>query len=350
MLRFVEGFYHYTDESQTEMLGVKWTSSSSTSGVVANNSNGRYGGGALRIQNGNSSRYLRKTMDDSQVTWIVGLAAIYDYNDWSTGNDQQFLSWLDSGSAQCELRTDSVGHIIASRNGTTLGTSSLALPVQQYVYIEWKLTIDNSTGVSAVYINGVEYLNLTSQDTQNTGNASANVLELRSYKNNGSGSTYFDDLYVCDTTGGVNDDFLGPIRVETLFPDGNGNSSDFTGQDADSTDNYLNVDESPPSDGDTTYNEADVLDDEDTYTYDDMATTTGTVYGVQLTPRLRKTNAGTRTAVTVARLSATETDSADKLVLDSYQYVPDVRETKPGGGSWTITDINSAEFGLKVSN
>ena len=56
----------------------------------------------------------------------------------------------------------------------------------------------------------------------------------------------YDDLYICDGTtvpGEPVNDFLGDVRVDTLYPNGNGNSSQWVGQDANSTDNYLNVDD-----------------------------------------------------------------------------------------------------------
>jgi hypothetical protein len=42
-------------------------------------------------------------------------------------------------------------------------------------------------------------------------------------------------------------------------------------------------------------------------------------------------------------------DSAVKTLTTDYIYLPDIRETKPGGGAWTITDVNNAEFGIKIN-
>jgi hypothetical protein len=68
-----------------------------------------------------------------------------------------------------------------------------------------------------------------------------------------------------------------------------------------------------------------------------------------LLPYAAKTNAGVRSIASVARLSGTEVDSSDKALSVSYAYLPDIRETKPGGGAWSISDVNSAEFGVKVT-
>ena len=161
------------------------------------------------------------------------------------------------------------------------------------------------------------------------------------------GDIVMDDIYVCDDTGGTNNDFLGDIRVEALLPNGNGNSSQFDGSDGNTTDNYLLVDDATPND-DTDYVESPDSGDKDTYAYGNLASSTGSVYGVQICPYARKTESGIRNLKTVARLSGTETDGPERPVGDSYAYMPDIRETKPGGGAWSISDVNSAEFGQKV--
>jgi hypothetical protein len=160
--------------------------------------------------------------------------------------------------------------------------------------------------------------------------------------------TDFDDLYVCDGTGSAPaNDFLGDCRVEAIFPSGNGNSSVLVGSDGNSTDNYLLVDEAAPNT--TDYVESSTVTDKDTYAYGNLAATTGTVFGVQPVPFAAKTDAGTRSIVSVARVSATEVDSAAKTLSTTYTYYPDVREAKPGGGAWAIGDVNGAEFGVKIN-
>jgi hypothetical protein len=154
---------------------------------------------------------------------------------------------------------------------------------------------------------------------------------------------------VCDGSGATNNDYLGDIRVECLFPNGDGASSAFVGSDGNSVNNYLLVDETVPND-DTDYVQGTVVGDKDTYAYQDLTTTAGSVYGVNIIPRHRKADAGGRTAVTVGRESGgTEADSSAITILDSYIYNYDIRETKPSGGAWSISEVNGAQFGMKVN-
>jgi hypothetical protein len=337
-LIFCDSFDHYATSTQKWIAGPDAPIAISSAGA-------RHGIQGLRTSNYNQS--LIQTFS-ARATWIVGFA--YRVN--STAATYKIVTLNDSASVQagCWINA-STGQINVVRNGTVLGTSTTVLVPSTWYYIEFKGTIDNATGVAVLKINDTTEVSLSGIDTQNTANANANQIEIGgSYGGSSSGYLLdFDDVYICDNSGGApNNDFLGDVRVDALMPSGNGNSSNLVGSDADSTDNYLLVDEIPPND-DTDYVESATVTDEDTYVYGNLDSTSGTVYGVQIVPRARKTDAGARAIASVARLSATEVDSADKVLSSSYTYQPDVRETKPGGGAWTIADVNSAEFGVKVT-
>ena len=62
----------------------------------------------------------------------------------------------------------------------------------------------------------------------------------------------YDDVYICDTTGSVNNNFLGELTVEHLRP-ASDDTAQFLGSDANSTDNWALVDEAG------TYNGADYV-------------------------------------------------------------------------------------------
>jgi hypothetical protein len=202
-----------------------------------------------------------------------------------------------------------------------------------------------SAGEIEVRFNGTTVLNLTSLNTLPFATNSGIV--HMGYNGSTNTSAHYDDIYICDLSGSANNDFLGDIKVAALFPNGNGNSSQLDGSDGNTTDNYLLVDEAAP-DGDTTYVESADIGDKDTYAFENLGNA-GSVKGVQIVPRVRKTDAGERSIVSVARLSATEEDGPEKALSTSYVYLPDIREEKPGGGDWTVTDVNNAEFGVKVS-
>lgn len=109
-------------------------------------------------------------------------------------------------------------------------------------YFEIKI----SFGASAAYevrINGDTVISATGRNTF-CGLTSVYGLNLATLASAGS-STYFDDFYICDTSGTVNNDFLGPISVYTLFPNADGSSTNFTPQGAAS--NFAAVNSRLPS-------------------------------------------------------------------------------------------------------
>jgi hypothetical protein len=335
-LRFLDSFDHYNDFTE------KYNTVISAPTFVT----GRFGNGAQMFSpSAGTGHALRKTLD-AQANWVIGAAYMLDKI--PNGNVAIF-SCFDGATTHAQLMINTSGQLVVTRAGTVLATGTTVLSINVWYYLEFKVLIADA-GTFDVHINGVDEAALNgSGDTRNAGNASANIIQFGPNAISNGGNHTFDDIYVCDTTGGVNDTFLGDLRVEALFPNGNGNSSQWVGSDADSTDNYLLVDETTDPNDDTDYVESSTVGNKDTYAYTNLTTTSGTVYGVQVIPWARKTDAGTRSICSIARLSGTEVDSADKALSVTYQYLPDCRDTKPGGGSWSISDVNSSEFGEKVT-
>jgi hypothetical protein len=334
MLVFCDSFDHYTDKSQKGWV------SSGVLGITA---------GAGRFGNGLRGGFwdhnaVNQLLGGARTTLIVGVAVR-----WSgTPTVSPSLITLQlAGAEQISLRLNSTQQLVISRAGTTLATGTTVLLNNVWHYLEFKVFIADSGGTAAVRLNGVPEVSVSSADTKGQTGTGADQVRLGGTTSQ-SITNDWDDFYVCDDTGTVNNDFLGDVRVEAIFPNGNGNSSQLVGNDGNSTDNYLLVDEAAPN-SDTDYVETATVGNKDTYAFANLTPTTGTVYAVAVYPFARKTDTGPRQIVSVARLSGTETDGPTKTLAMSYQYHGDIRESKPGGGAWTIADVNSAEFGIKVS-
>ena len=239
--------------------------------------------------------------------------------------------------------------IIAYRNTTYLGTSSgSGWTFGNYVwyYVEVKVTIDDSVGVIQVKVNGNNVINLTNQDTRNGANAVINKIRFAAPGNNQA--YWHDDLYILDTTGTKNNDFLGDIRVDVLRPDGAGTYTDFTPS---TGSNYENVDESPGPDDDTTYNEATNIGDQDSYNLDALPSPSGTtIHGVKSQITARKTDAGTREIKVLTR-SGTTDDLGNAISLsDTYTTPCKVLEDNPDDSlAWEDADVNALEVGVEIT-
>lgn len=333
---FMDSFDHYASLTQ------KWTAGDADFGPSAGN--GRFGAG-MNVGFSNSGTKTCSLTIPAASTYIFGFA--FRLASATALWDQPWFQFREGSTIHIDFRLDSSRRPYLTRNGTTLASSSSPLTVGVWYYLEVKVVVHDSAGSVELRVNGVNVASASSVDTRNGGTGVIDTFGMVFGNSGAFQGMSFDDFYILNTAGSVNNDFLGDVRVEALFPNGNGNASQLDGSDGNTTDNYLLVDEASPSTAD--YVESSDVGDKDTYAYGNLTSVAGGVAAVQILPYAAKTDAGTRSIVSVARLSGTEVDSADKPLSVSYQYLPDVREAKPGGGAWDIAAVNGAEFGVKVS-
>ena len=335
-LLFTDSFDHYATADITR----KWTS---VGGSAAIGAVGRNSTSGLTCNGAN--RYVTKSFT-AAATVIVGFAFKSSAITTTTGSGS-FLQFYEGGTLQVYFRFNGSGFIEALRgNGTILGTSGNALSSDTYYYLEFKVKFDDTTGTIDIQLNGASTLALSGIDTNNGGTSTATSF-LMGYANSGIGATpgySFDDVYLANTSGSVNNDFLGPVRVVAVLPDGAGNSADFTPS---AGSNYQNVDETS-QDGDTTYNSETTPGDHDTYTFGALGVT-GTVKGVQTNLMVRSDGAGAETVRPKIRIATTDYSGTTVGVTTSYADSLEIFETSPATATaWTVTEIDGAEFGIEL--
>ena len=321
-----------------------WTNSSATVTTVA----ARTGPNALRASSANAAVSRGLAAADEHATLIVGFAF---YMNAASGVASRVVSLRSDGGATTHITLSaSVGGLLQVRRGTETGTilgSGSTLVAGQWYYLELKVTLSDASGVVELKVNGAADITLSGQDTKNAGTKT--VFDNIIVGNSGASTDYiYDDLYLCNAAGSVNNTFLGDTRVRCLLPNGNGNSSQLLGSDGNSTDNYLLVDEAVPSTAD--YVGSATLDQKDTYTFNDLPDASGTIHGVQVAALATKTDAAARNLAIVTRSGGTDYDGSDvALALGTNAYVRQVRETDPAtAAAWSIAGVNAAEFGAKV--
>lgn len=339
MLLFCDGFDHYTTPSQ------KWAAAD-RQGIAAGA--GRYRDAGYTESNGvaGTGGTLTKVIASPVATLIAAGAIKFD--------TRSHFRWefQEGGTTHIEIKFDGSGHLTVARgiNGTVLATGTAVLAVSTYYWLEVKVTVDDTNGYVEVRVNEAVDSTFTG-DTRN-GGATGLLDRFQQFTPylgaSGNGRSYLDDFVLLDTTGGVNNDFLGDTRVEVKLANGNGNSSDLVGSDGNSIDNYLLINEIPP-DGDTTYVESSTTGDEDTYEYADIGSVSGQVFAVQVCPYARKTDGATRTIASRTRSAGIEEAGADKTLTSTFAYYPQVFEADPSGNPWTIASVNAAEFGVEVT-
>lgn len=349
-LLYVDSFDHY----DTSHRGAKWYDIGSTPDLSISSGTGRRGTDALRIAgNGVESYpyvdlYYTSTPND---TWFVGFAL--KFTSWassgqtsrhaifpmfsSSGSTHELYMYRGYPSGKLEIRR---GHYAVS---TLLDTGITELTTNQWYWIEMKYYAHDSSGTVDVYLNGSSEISFSGDTVY----SSADITRVGFGHESYSETTYIDDFYICDDAGSApTNTYLGDVKVESLFADGAGNSTDMTPS---TGSNYQCVDENPPND-DTDYVYEATTGDHDTYSFGNLTAASGTIYGVQQLVYARKADAGSRTIKSVVRSGSTDyPNSTNHILSDSYLYHIDVLEDDPDTASaWTISGVNAAEFGVKL--
>lgn len=294
---------------------------------------------------GSAGGGLKKNIP-SAATYIIGFGLFVP----AFTLDVVLASFMENTTRHVDIVLLADGRIRARRAGSvTLGTSTSFLTAGAYNYVEIKITISDTVGVVTVRVNGTStgWLALTSQDTQNGGTSAITNIILGGELTVATplqSPVRYDDIVILDTAGSVNNDFLGDCRVEAIFPNGAGNYAQWTPS---TGSNFQNVDEAQPN-GDTDYNSSSTANQIDTFAYSNLSVSSGTVKAVAPNMWARKDDAGSRSIAAVARLSAVDATGSTILIGNTFADYQGIFETKPGGGAWSITDVNNSEFGYKL--
>jgi len=307
-------------------------------GSIASFTTGRTGINAAR----NPSNLTTRTLTVSGG-FIVGFA--FRTSAFGVGD---ICRIQEGGTTHVALSLDASGHLLVISGASTLGTSTSTLSVNTWYYLEIKGTVHDTTGSFEVRVDGTLFgaLSGTNVDTRQGATGIWDNVLIRQV----TGNMDFDDYYVCDTSGATNNDFLGNCQIDTLLPQTDavaaGSNASFTPSTG--TDHGANVDETNPN-GDTDYNSSSTPGQIDSYNYQSMGLS-GTIRGVQVTPYLEKTDAGARTVSVMTRVAGTNyAHSATFTPATAYQYNYQIFETNPNSSAaWVVSDVNGAEFGLKI--
>jgi hypothetical protein len=256
----------------------------------------------------------------------------------------------DAGTvAHLSITSDALGHLQlrrGSNTGTVIATSTNVLATGYYWFIlEVRATIHDTTGECIVKVNGVEWINVSNVDTRNGGTSTRpDCIQLGIHN---APPVVLDDIIVNDTTGSVNNSWVGECTIAELHPIGNGANSGLLGSDGNSVNNYQQVDEFPYNT--TDYNGSPTVGTKDTYDHTAVGKV-GVVTGVKVSGYVQKSDSGAKTGRFIFRSGGgTEVESADIGLSTAWQIQSGaIRETDADATSWTVAKVDAHEFGFKV--
>lgn len=264
------------------------------------------------------------------------------YTDTETQNS--LFAWQsDSSTVLGNLTLEN--YLLKLKVGASIVASSAGSFSKNTWYLfEVHIKIADSGGVIEVKVDGLTWFNYSGDTKPST---ASNISHLRFAKQyNG---VYFDDIAVNDTTGAVDNSWCGDGHAIALVPNANGDLSQLTGSDGNSTDNYLLVDETP-SNSDTDYVEGSTVDQKDLYNLSASGLSNVNILRVWGESRSKDTTtAGGLLAITL-KTEGTEYDSGDIALSTSYAAVkgPEYRVNPQTGVAWTVAELDALQVGPKT--
>lgn len=345
-LLFMDGFDHYGSGGSNSSVADsgKWGQlNGSIATIYALGGPPRTGTGKLALYYINDE-LITKPLPASGG-FVIGMAIRFEAT--PSGSD---IIHIKEGTVNHLGVAITAGGVLQVKGGSTvLATGTTVLVQNSWYYVEFKGIIHDTTGSYELRIDGVTEVALTNVgplDTRSSGGTTGQWDRIGVLSIVPSWSSFIDDLYVCDMSGTIRNDFLGPIKIELLMPQiGNGSNVGLTPSTG--TDHGALVDEIPANT--TDYNSSATIGTKDTYNLPSV-TLSGGILGVQVNLWAAKSDVGGRKVCSVVRTGGVDYDGADLSLLTSFQYVTQVRPQNPGtSADWTVADITALEVGMKVT-
>lgn len=252
------------------------------------------------------------------------------------------------GEVEIRFPGDGSGDVTVRRGATVVTTASGVITGTALQAVAVELVIHGSAGSVRIVIDGVEVLNATGLNTSRTGGTSWTDFY---WYGGGAGQC---DLAVFDGTNPTGNDpheLIPDLRVDYRPANGNGYSSQFVGSDANSTDNYLLVDDNGASDpdDDSTYVESDTPAI-DGYALADAPDPGATIIGVVAYAHARKTDAGVVLLEHGLRVDGVNYLSDPAALAVTYRDLRKHFGVNPDtNAGWTESEVNALELVIEKS-
>jgi len=345
-LRFIDGFEGYDKANASKYWNYAYFDNFAYISNV-----GRNGGNCLNtVYSADSEALFERTLNfDTTGAYITIGFAFKLISAHSVDEICQLIvpGWPDgatavgvNGSLQLEFKR---------RYSTSLSaiyTHTEPLLVNTWYYIEMKSYIDSSSGRIIGRINEQQVCDWTGDNLPYGG---SNYITKFRIQVGAWEAIAIDDVYLLDDSGSVNNDFLGDVRVDAIYPSSAGNYSQLTPS---AGNNYECVDETSFDDSD--YVEGAVDGNKDSYNYADVPTDLDDagIFGIKLS-NISKRTAGSdnRKIKGFLRTGSTDYEETTAQSLSEEFHISDVVwEADPSDSNdWTKAKINACEFGMEVN-
>ena len=313
-----------------------------TTGSI-NTSIKRSGSASLNIA---GAKYITYTVSDLSEFYLRVPFYITGNN---TINRLLYIQWRKGTTVLGTLQVNTLGTSVFNLSiSGTVASGTITIEESVWYAIEIHVKIDDSVGEIGLKVDGnldIDY----SGDTKP--GADANVDNIYIYNNSGGGVgkntyIYIDDVAINDTAGGVDDSWCGDGRIIIIKPNGDTATLQLTPSAA--VGHYTLVDDIP-ADGDTTYVEGSVDDEEDIYDLAACGLSDVTISRIWTEARAKDTaSSGLKVALITKASGGAEVSGGDVELLGTYttKVLGAEQLVNPvDSAAWEVADIDALQGG-----
>jgi hypothetical protein len=299
---------------------------------------GRYGGMAIYFGGTNNQLFTPAlTTHDTMISGVNWYCNHVRYT--------PILVFHDGSTRSVEIRKKhNVSELELYLGGVLADTTSgLGISLSTWYNVQMKIKCHATNGEYEIKVDGVTVLSATGVDTQA---GTHNYHDVCLLGTTAARAPLFDDWYVCDGSGSINNDFLGVCKVVRIDPDGDDTANWTTS--TPSVNHYENV-SGTVTDDDTAYLEETTANTTDLFDYEDIAGFSN-ILGIQICTECRETDADSYSIKTPIESGGNQyDDSAQVIASPGYRTRVRVEGTDPDTAvKWTESGLNAAKFGIKV--
>lgn len=280
-------------------------------------------------------------------SWSSGWA-VFRWRKTSLDNDRYLFGAWNHASVAFEafsiIANTSGTFDIRGGNNASIATGQGAYSIDTWYTVAVQWVCDNTAGEIHVWLDGSSIYSATGLDTTESGTNIARII-----MSDNDGDSLLGWCILGDTTGTIAAAFdpLETYNVAVLYPNGAGNSTQFTPS---AGDNYDTVNEEEYSA--TDYNNSNTDTHKDTFAMDDLpASGVDEVLAVVPWATAEMDDATARQLNTVVRHSTSEDAGNDRsLVNGQIRQIHDCMELNPStAAQWAESEVNAMEVGYELS-
>ena len=348
-LVFIDGFDHY-DPQAPGPFGEPWLARGKAaylSPQATRIAGRRPSSHALRLPAGPGGGYV-KNLDAAASGLTVG-AALRTVPYANTGAEPVLLGVRDVQAQVAyivRIGDDGRLRLLRGQHGVEepVAISVASAPARGWHYVELQVLRGSGDGVLSVRINGMPAIHLTGLDTVQDGGELVTAFVGAWPGHDCPVTLDVDDLYVADTTGTINNTFLGDVRVDALPAQADGSLNEWivtpagaAAWQAVSDDDEASAIQAAAGGLRQTFRVAPL-----------PVMASPAIHGVQLTLLARKTDAGLGSLKGLVASGAQTATSAGVALQEQLAWHTVLFERDPGSGdAWTEGGFNAAEFGVE---